>query len=184
MSGSFEEVFLWRGLIKVIRLILIISSVLAVATVFMSVILRYIFKANLFGLEELITLIAMWLYFFGGIHSSYEDSQINADVIGLLIKNPKIKHAIRIFVTGICLLISIRFAIWGIEYFLWNMHIGGASVSLRIPLIISKVPLTLCFLLMIIYNIYHFINALLGRDPIIKTENGTVCIPESKVGEV
>ena len=179
-SQQIEDYFLWKALVFLIRVLLIVTSVAAVLTIVLSVTMRYIFKSNLFGIEELITLTAMWLYFIGGLHGSYEDSHINADVLTTFINSVKLKYALRILVTGICLACSIVFAIWGIQYFLWSVRIGGYSVSLRIPMILSRIPLSICFLLMVVYNIYHFVNAILGRDP--KTGKRTfpgkeVCAP-------
>lgn len=164
-TRQFEDLFLWRALVWLIRVVLVISSVAAVLTIVLGVLMRYVFKSHLYGVEELITLFAMWLYFIGGIHGSYEDSHIKADVLNTLIRSAKIQAGLRIFMTGLCLICSLFFAVWGIQYFLWSVKLGGYSVSLHIPMILSKIPLCICLVLMVFYNIYHFINAILGRVP-------------------
>jgi TRAP-type C4-dicarboxylate transport system permease small subunit len=180
-TRQFEDLFIWRALVWLIKALLIISSAASVLTIVLSVLMRYVFKSNLFGVEELITLFAMWLYFIGGVHGSYQDTHINADVLTSFIRSAKLKAVLRIVVTGICLACSLVFAVWGIQYFLWSVKLGGYSVSLHIPMILSKIPMSICFLLMVVYNIYHFVNAILGRDP-KKPEKQTsaereVCVP-------
>ena len=48
-------------------ILIVIGGVLVTLTVVLQVVLRYIFKAPLFGLEELSRLIAVWVYFLGAI---------------------------------------------------------------------------------------------------------------------
>jgi len=53
---------LWNGLIYFQRLFMVVAGCLVTTMVLVEVFLRYVLGSPLFGVEELICLIAMWLY--------------------------------------------------------------------------------------------------------------------------
>ena len=74
IMAKIENSIVFRALLKVEVAVLIITSVLAAAFVFAGVFLRYVLKSNFFGQEEILTVVAMWLYWMGGIYGTYENS--------------------------------------------------------------------------------------------------------------
>ncbi len=159
-----EEFFAWRAIVTLLRVTLIFCSASAVLCIVVSVFMRYVFKTSLFGVEEIILLVAMWLYFIGGVYGSYKDNHITADVLSTYVKSEKIKKALRVFVSVLCLLISIVFAAWGITYINWCLQVGGTTVGLHIPLIYSRFPLCIGFIMMCLFNVYHLINVVMNRQ--------------------
>ena len=172
MKKSIEDALLWRLLVKMERLVLVLCSVFIVLVIVLSVVMRYILKSDLYGVEEMIIPLALWLYFIGGAYGSYEGSHIAADIVTELIKSAKILRVIRIIVSGIVLFCSLVFAKWGIDFISWGIQVGGKSTSLHIPLLLSRIPLTICFILMVLYSFYHFINVILIRKPKIAMVGG------------
>ena len=63
------------------------------------------------------------------------------------------------------MIVSIFFAKWGIDYLNWAVTVGGVTQTLRIPMLLSRMPLSVAFILMVFFNVYHLINAILGRTP-------------------
>lgn len=164
---NFEDFFLWRWLVIVQRFILWAASFVVVVTITVSVFMRYVLKTDLYGLEEVIILLAMWIYFIGGAYGSYEGSHITAEIMSVIIKNKKVMHYIKLFIAIVSLLVSVFFAVWGMQYLDLVLMIGGRTPALHIPLLLQRLPLTICFILMVIYNIYHVINLLIGREPVL-----------------
>ncbi|MEG1661507.1 MAG: TRAP transporter small permease subunit, partial [Clostridiales bacterium] len=82
--------FLWRITIKIQEILLVLSSTFLALSICAMAFLRYVFQTDLFGLEEILLLLGMWLYFIGGAYGSFEKSQIKANVIEMLIKNKRI----------------------------------------------------------------------------------------------
>ena len=150
--------------IKLLRIILVFCSAGAVLCIVVGVFMRYVLKSSLFGVEEIILLIAMWLYFIGGVYGSYKDNHITADVLSTYVKSERIKRFLRIFVTAFCLVISVIFAVWGITYINWCFQVGGTTVGLHIPLIYSRFPLCVGFIMMCLFNVYHLINVIINRE--------------------
>ena len=165
MRKPIEEFFWWKAFVAFNRGLLLFCCLIAVGTIFASVLMRYVFKSNLYGLEEIVTLATMWLYFMGGVDGSYEDSHIDADVLSLAIKSEKVKRVLKIIIKAVCLVVSIVFAKWGIDYLNWAVAVGGVTQTLRIPMLLSRMPLSIAFILMVFFNLYHLINAILGRTP-------------------
>ena len=163
-----EDYLAWKIFVKFNRGLLLFCALSALLTIFASVVMRYVFKSDLHGMEEIVTLATMWLYFMGGVDGSYEDSHIDADVMGLLIKSDKVKHIIKIVVKVICLAVSVVFAKWGIDYFKWCVATGGVTQTLKIPMLLSRIPLSIAFILMVFFNAYHLINVILNRTPKIE----------------
>ena len=80
---AFQESKLWRGVYAVNGYLISFCGVALTCVIFAGVIMRYIFKRDFFGSEEIILLFAWWMYFLGGIGGSQEDSQIKAIILGL-----------------------------------------------------------------------------------------------------
>lgn len=150
-----EETGVWRFFLHAERAILVATSFAAAMIVFVGVIMRYIFHVDFFGQEEVVTVVAMWLYWIGGVYGSYEHSHIGADILSTLLKNEKVKHILDI----ICIVVSIAvlavFSVWSIDYAKWSIEQGATSMGLKIPLIFSQITLAIGFILMTLYEIYH-----------------------------
>ena len=52
----------FRALLNVQSVVMVITTILAAGIVFVGVFMRYVLKSNFFGQEEILCVIAMWLY--------------------------------------------------------------------------------------------------------------------------
>ena len=176
MKKPIEEYFLWRLLVGLERFILVATGVCAVLAVVLSVLMRYVFKTDLYGVEEIIIILAMWLYFIGGAYGSYKDCHIKADVLSVYVTSPRLKRALGIFVALVAVVCCAVLVKWSWVYLAFTMKIKAKTVSLRLPLIISQLPICLCFFLSLLYSVFHLVNAILGREPlIIGGKGGDTC---------
>lgn len=158
-----EETGIWRGLLHVERFILVTTSVLAAGLVAVGVFTRYVLGIDFFGQEEIITVVAMWLYWVGGIYGSYEDSHIKADILATFIPNPKIVKYINVVIMVVSIAVTIVFLSWSFDYVAWSLQSGGKTAGLKIPLILSQIPLTIGFAMMLFYSVYHLVRILRPR---------------------
>lgn len=167
-----EKTFIWKALEKVMRWLLIISGVLLVIVITISVFMRYVMNSTLFGSEEILALLAIWLYWIGGAYGSYEDSHISADMTNLLIRNEKIRAKYQLFIRGVTVVIAGVFAYWAVfSYGVQIVTAGTRTTGLRIPLVTSRIALTVSFCLMFLYSVYHFVRAI---HPLKEEEKGGV----------
>ncbi|MCD6363992.1 MAG: TRAP transporter small permease subunit [Synergistetes bacterium] len=158
----------WKFLEKAERAILVIVSITVTVMVMTQVILRYIFKAPIMGTEELATLVGCWLYFIGAAHASRERSHIKADVLNVIVKNPRRMLWIKFSVTLFTLVMTSIFSKWAWNYILWSIKTPEYSPSLRVPVIYAQISLFLSAVLMAFYTLVELIDytlQLLGKRP-------------------
>lgn len=144
-----------KRLVKIQETVLVISSILVLIGLFLTVLLRYVFKIDLFGIEELLLLPIFLLYFIGAANGSYEDSHISANMIDSYLKSEKIKLIIKAFTTVVTLGVCVIISYWSTEYLIWSFSHGGATSGWQIPLYIPHGTVLLGFLLMTLYSFTH-----------------------------
>lgn len=155
-----EKTFIWKLMEALMRWLLMISGVLLIVVITISVFMRYVLKSALFGSEEILALLAIWLYWIGGAYGSYEDSHISADMTGMMIRNERVREIYRMVIRGVTALIAGVFAYWAVfHYGAQIIAAGTRTTGLRIPLVTSRIALTVSFCLMFLYSVYHFVRA-------------------------
>ena len=154
-----EKTALWKFMERLMSIILVIACALLVIIIGIAVFMRYVMNSTLFGNEEILALLAIWVYWIGGTYGSYEDSHISADMTDLFFRNQKVKRIVRIIVRGITVGITGIFAYWSIAYYaIRNITNGTLTTALRIPKVTSQIALTIAFCLMFLYAVYHLIS--------------------------
>lgn len=161
---KIEHNIVFRALLNVEKTIMIITSIVTACVIFAGVAMRYVFKANFFGQEEILCVVAMWLYWVGGIYGSYEGSHIKGDMLASLFKTARAKKTIELIIQGISFMVIFVFCIWGIEYMQFNLRFHAVSTGLKIPMAYSQMPILVGFILMELYTAFNFIRVLLDKD--------------------
>ena len=70
-SFDLTKTIFWTILHRIIVVLMVVGSVASTACMVYSVILRYVFKGNFYGSDEVIMLFAFWLYFMGAAYGSF-----------------------------------------------------------------------------------------------------------------
>lgn len=131
--------------------LIVLGGSLIVLTVFLQVLLRYVFKHPLFGLEEFSRLVAVWVYFIGAIYGTRDESHVFGDVARMIFKTFHAR-AILGFVTYLFSLITcIFFSIYSYEYTAWLYETGERTTGLWWPRVIGVSSMLFGALLMTIY---------------------------------
>ncbi|MEC1715141.1 TRAP transporter small permease [Schinkia azotoformans] len=144
-------------LVKLQKGILIISSLLVVIGLFTAVVLRYVFKLDLFGITELLLIPTFLLYFIGGAQGSYEKSHITADIVEAYLKNEKVKNWVTVFTSLVTLIVCIIATKWTFDYISWSFVSGGKTPGWKIPYYIPHGTVLIGFILMTFYTIVHLV---------------------------
>jgi TRAP-type C4-dicarboxylate transport system permease small subunit len=74
---------------KILSFLCILSLLLLCGLVCIQVLLRYVFRAPLMGIEELLLFPTTWLYLLGAVKASQEKSQIIARVLEIFLKKER-----------------------------------------------------------------------------------------------
>lgn len=148
----------WDILRNLVRVVMIVGSLASTACMVYSVVLRYVFKSNFYGSDEVIMLFAFWLYFMGAVYGSYENSHIKADLLNVYIKNMRTKDFISLIAQLLTIVVNTIVLTWAARYFSSEIAKGGLSTALKIPLVIPKSAVFFGFVLMEFYHVYFFIH--------------------------
>ena len=157
ISEVCEANFLFRAVYKLIAAAVTALLMATTGLVFYIVVMRYVFKANLYGADELITLVTMWLYFLGAIYGSYEESHIQGDLLNLMFTK-RIHYKIhRLYVYIVCVFLMGIWSYWGWDYFTTVIAATRRTTGLKIPFWAMQIPQAIGMWGMLLYSIYHLI---------------------------
>ena len=152
-----------RPIVFVQKGVLIITSSLAILLLVINTIDRFIFHIGLFGMEEMIIVFVMWLYWFAGMHASYEQSHIKGDVTNMFVKSKKGRMIVTLIAQAITVFTLFFWFNWALDYYEWITGRGRAlTQGLRMPMLTSQLPLVIGFIMMFFYSVYHFGKTILS----------------------
>lgn len=155
---DITKTLFWKFLRALVKYVMILCSIASTGCILYSVILRYIFKSNFYGSDEIILMFAFWLYFMGAVYGSYENSHIKADLMNVYVKNIRIKDFINLAAQLIMIVVNVILITWAWDYFSWGLEKMPLSTGLKIPLVIPQSAVFFGLLLMGFYHIVHFIR--------------------------
>lgn len=150
---------------------MIVAGFSVTVLVFIEVLLRYVFGSPLFGVEELVCLIAMWLYFIGASYGAYERSHIKAELVHLWFKTPRshaLVNSLSSFITFVLCIIMIK---WSYPYFIWGIKKGETSQALLLPMVLSQSAVFFGSILMSLYFLVELVDHILeslGKSAVFK----------------
>ena len=148
-------------------ILIVIGGALIALTVVLQVLLRYVFKAPLFGLEELSRLIAVWVYFLGAIFGTKLDSHVQGDVVERLFNTVRGRAFVKTATWFLSLIVCLLFLYHSTKYCFWLYGTGERTTGLWWPRITSVGSMFFGAVFMTVYsiaNVLKFFNAAI-RNP-------------------
>ena len=157
----FEQA-LPTGLRGLVRLMVRVKTALIVfalpilpITFFFVVFFRYILERDLFAYEEWLMPICFWIFFLGSAIGTYQDKQINADLMDAITENYTLLWLRKLAITCIELIITLIVLHWA-----WLMLADEISayprwkttIALKIPFIVPRIGIFVGFLFMAVYS--------------------------------
>lgn len=129
----------WKRVIGVVanceRAISAVTCFAIVLMVFITVVLRYIFKSQIAGMEEMIMTCAFVIYFLGSSVGAYEESEITADMMSLFLKGGRPLNAIK------CIRCLAETVLMVIAAY-WSLICIGDAAATGKAMIMTKIPYT------------------------------------------
>ncbi|UCH51216.1 MAG: TRAP transporter small permease subunit [Chloroflexota bacterium] len=120
--------------VKVSNVIVVISALIVIYAVCLQIILRYVFRQPLLGLEEIALLVVLWLWFFGMAAASEKGFHITG---GLPVTRQSIQNVLKMVYPFICLIATLIFCYLTYLYCQWVVTADIRSIALQIPYIVS-----------------------------------------------
>jgi TRAP-type C4-dicarboxylate transport system permease small subunit len=162
-QNGFQSIRKFLGYIHFLeRTILVVSSTLTFMGICIAVSLRYFFRQDLFGLEEILMILGFWLYFVGGAYGSYTRTQIKAELLDFIFSSARIKGVIK----SVCHLVSVAMAgclcWWSVEMLIFGLEKGAHTPVFNLPMATAHIPLIVGFFLMMVYTMAEFVDEIRG----------------------
>lgn len=147
-------------LVKGEETIIVVVGIVISFAMFIQIILRYIFYAPLFGLEEISILIASWFYFIGAAYSVHTESFIKADILSLIVKNTRIRKLFNIVSLVLPTMATLIFSYYGCKYAVWSSRANAITPTFLIStnygfgaLVVGGILMCLHFFLLLLREI-------------------------------
>ncbi len=156
---KIKSSFIWKCLIKLQQWLMIASSIFVILIMFVEVLLRYVFKSDLYGIEEIVVIAAFWLYFMGSSYGVYEKSHVKADILPQMMSQ-KAQKTLNIIIRFIMAALCCLFTYWAVGMISHCLKYMPRTTGLRIPIVISQFSILLGYFLMSIYAIIYFLEDL------------------------
>jgi TRAP-type C4-dicarboxylate transport system permease small subunit len=137
---------------NVINTICLASLVILVIA---QIILRYVLKLPLLGIEELMMYPIIWLFMIGGASASLRDEHIECGMLESFISNPKVLSNFNIVKYFCSSAISGVICIYTFQMAKYSFKIWKTSGTLYIPMFYAEVALFVGMILMFAYSIFH-----------------------------
>lgn len=138
--------------------ILIITGTAVGLMILVNALFRFL-RIDWFGSEELTLFVAFWLYFTGAAYASRENTHISADMLSLFTSNVKVRAVADIVKNTIGAVMAAVFTYWCFNYVSWQANLGAKSAVYKLPIIISTIPILICFLLWTLYLVRDLVSA-------------------------
>lgn len=156
-TEAFKRSPIWKFLVQLQRWLMIASSIFVMLIMCVEVLLRYVFKSDLYGIEEIVVIAAFWLYLIGSSYGVYDKSHVKADLIPQMLSK-KIQALLSVTVRLIMSVLSCIFTFWAIGMIGHSLKYMPRTTGLGIPIVISQFSVLIGYFLMAFYSIIYFLE--------------------------
>lgn len=140
------------------KLVTTILGIMIPTIVVIQVLLRYVFKAPLMGIEELLFFPTIWLYMLGGANASQQRNHIECGILTLYIKRPKSIMIFKIVKNTVSLIVSVWLLYWSFWLFKYSFNAWKTSDLLYIPMFFLESAPFIGLLLMTFYATVEWVD--------------------------
>ncbi len=161
-DSTLEKIYKIQSIISVILLIFL-TFLIAV-----QVVLRYVFKTPLLGIEELLLFPVIWLYMLGGANASAEGTHIECGLCEEFIKNELVLQILKVLKHLLAIVINIVLMYWSYGFFKYSFKVWKHSGILDIPMFYGESAIFIGLLLMAIFGIKYLYG---DTSKLIKMKN-------------
>lgn len=125
-----------------------------------TIIMRQVFGTNFFGQEEIVTTLAVWIYFIGAAFGTYDDVHVSGDLIKTLMKTRRSKAIQRIYCFTFNTIIAFAFTYLDIVWIQFQLKLNPLTDALRFPKMWMYLSSTVGFVFISIYFFMHLCKAI------------------------
>ncbi len=124
----------WHWKLRLQRILLVICGAALTLLVAVQVFTRYVMGISLFGIEELASFVAVYLYFLGASHGAWERGHISASLVELLLPRGRARQALSALAGLITLVLAGWMSLWAWQYLAYTLGRGSMSLETGLPM--------------------------------------------------
>ena len=152
----------WKGIYRVIisvqRFVCYICAIALPLIITYQVILRYVLKAPLMGIEELMTFFIIWLYMMGGSVASEQRTHIECGILTLYIKKEKTMAIFKVCKSIFSMIVCAWLTRWAFWFFTYSFKLWKTSDILNIPMFFGESAMFIGLVFMLFFGIIELID--------------------------
>lgn len=142
-------------LIGLQRLIMVATGVVVTVLMTTQVLTRYVFGFSIYGIEELMSFFAVWLYFIGSAHGSWSRGQISASLLDVVLPFGRTQQAVRVLACAITTALTAAVTVWSVQYFMTSVRRNLMSLEVGIPMAWVNIIMPIGLALMTMYFLFE-----------------------------
>lgn len=151
-------------------LVVFAASLTIVGLICAIVLLRYVFRTDLYGMEELAIFAGIWLFFFGASYASQQKEQLAADVLPQFLRHPVLRGSLELLTTLLSLVVCLLVTYWAWDWLSWGLERPARSPVHGISMTVTHAAVFVSFALMSIFSLRDAIEracrlAAVSRQP-------------------
>jgi len=162
----------WKTLIKIQRLMMIITGIATVLFVFGPMVLRE-FGIPFPAYEEFLLIFAFWMYMMGSSYGSYEKSQITADIMSQVLKG-KARSTLILAARISAFVLGVIFTYWALILIQWSLSTGAATSIYKIPVVLGHASIFVGLILSSFYNFVYMVEDIIKFKKGIALQSGRI----------
>lgn len=134
------------------------------------IILRYVLKLPLLGIEEIMMYPIIWLFMIGGASASLRDEHIECGMLESFVSNSKVLSVFKTFKYFSSFAISGVLSFYTFQMAKYSLKLWKTSGTLYIPMFYAEVAMFVGMLLMFVYSAYHLWRVISTKKDVGVTE--------------
>lgn len=155
MLKKIEDYPFFLGLRKVQLIVVGVLCIIVPLLTVYQVILRYVLKMPLMGIEELMMFPVIWLYMLGGANASMERNHISCGILTLYIHKAKTMALFNLTKSAISMVVASWLTYWAFWYFSYSLRMWKLSDLLYLPMFFAESSLFIGLVLMVMYGLFE-----------------------------
>lgn len=172
-NKAFKAVY--KGIVSAQRFVCYVCTMMIPILIVYQVILRYVLKAPLMGIEELLSFPIIWLYLLGGSVASEQRNHIECGILTLYIKKDLSIRVFKCFKGIVSVVVCIWLTRWAYWFFSYSLNLWKTSDILKIPMFIGESALFIGLVFMLFFGLLEaadYIRDLIAYFKTPKSEGG------------
>lgn len=124
----------WNWTLRVQRILLVVCGAALTLLIAVQVFTRYVLGMSIFGIEELASFVAVYLYFLGASHGAWERGHISASLVDLVLPVGRARLALSVLAGLITVVLAGWMSLWAWQYLDYTIGRGTMSLETGLPM--------------------------------------------------